>query len=221
MSIIVEYFDLILKDTKECLGKRYIIKTKFSRWSKSRAVLDFPVGLNEAEGYLYSFLINYDCKPEYNGNMYGVIENDCYITKDWSEKIAVEVQNKEHLKQLLQGVFVQYVSQLKVYESLKNNFGQYCNSILRLLRTNGVEVMSNEVEQDANRLEMCIRFLGGFSNWEGGRGDICDADTLSFKVSKAVNEVVKEFNSLNKENIELYWETGEKAYTYFFFKILD
>jgi len=219
MSVKVLCYPLVLtEDNTNCLGRRYIVYTKFGRNANAKIALDFSEDVSNAESYLYSFLTYYDCKPEIQKTVIaGRIENGCFITKHWSEGLAAEVASTENLKALLNSTFVEYARQLKVYNTIKDKYEQYCNTLMRLLRTNSVEVFTNDIQYYKEEFEMSARFLGGFSSWSGG-DDICDADTLSFKVQKAINESIKEFNKLNKDGVEVEWTIGEKAYTYFSFK---
>lgn len=99
---------------------------------------------------------------------------------------------------------------------IRDNFEKIIrNKILRELSNRVIELASYQDERfDANELCYSCRFLGGFSAWSGDDEDICDADKVSSNVTKALEEVLDEFNSNNGTGA--YFQVGEKAWIYIF-----
>jgi len=99
---------------------------------------------------------------------------------------------------------------------IKDNFESIiCNKILLKLSEQGIEIPSSRDERfNASELQYSGRFIGGFGAWSGGDGDICDADKVSNRVTKALKEIIDIFNKDNGTGA--YFQVGEKAWIYIF-----
>lgn len=103
-------------------------------------------------------------------------------------------------------------------EKFNKNFYNWVETLKHFLRVKDVEVFRDEINVSQDSLCCSIRFLGGYENWRGGHGDICDADEMSSSLYYKLREVVKLFNEKYEDECVLNFQTGEKAYTYFYFK---
>lgn len=119
---------------------------------------------------------------------------------------AVELKSKEELARILK----QFLNHSKKLTEIQSNFMNIILSNIEIpLAREGI----TSFEQEYNDKELCYscRFLGGYNAWSGSE-DICDADTVSEDVWKALKSVVNKFNKKYKVNARV--AVGEKAWIY-------
>ena len=138
---------------------------------------------------------------------------DGNIFKTRSEWGVTEIDSVDTLKTSLKGMTDLYQKYLLLVEK----FEVYVARLKTKLRDNGVSGWL-ESRVDYDRLTWSCRFIGGFGAWSSAGEDICDAEVLDNKVGRVIDNVVKELRKTLDKNVELYWQTGEKAWCYFKFE---
>lgn len=184
----------------------------------------------------YRYLINFDENREYNWDMEfdiakkfeKAILNVCSsITKgkpiagkevdgvfrtSWERGVS-EIDSADTLKKSLK----EFSVKAENYAKLKSDAEFYISKLKRALRREGLG-WKEDIEMEGGTCFSC-RFIGGFGAWSGADEDICDADVLDRAVAKRINTVVAEVRKQLDSKHKLTWNTGEKAWTYFYFEL--
>lgn len=127
---------------------------------------------------------------------------------------VVELQNFKEVKDAINKVN----AYLEIFFAVQSRFDVYSRMLMSYLRQEGVSE-HDDWREDEEGLCVSCRFLGGFGAWSGGHGDICDADTLNRQTRKSIEDAVKRLQAKADSRISIRWNTGEKAWTYFYFEV--
>lgn len=202
------------------IGKRYVFSVSMSQMCGSIPIYAADC-LTEVADKVESYLqIKYNKKriSRYTGSIKLFEENGKLVSVDSTESIALFVNNKRDLMKLLGLVDATYMRYEKIAECIKYNLHTYADAVEKSCKVNGISV-PEKIKVNEDLLGFETRFIGGYGAWSGDE-DICDADTLNRDVCSKINEIVSGFNfKVEGKQVKLSWQTGEKAYTYFYFRL--
>lgn len=114
----------------------------------------------------------------------------------------------------LEGQLSLLFAKAKVYAQMQEKFNEWVSDLTNQLRMAQIPYESSTIDHE-NMVFSC-RFIGGYSAWSGDE-DLCDACILDRKVSSQLDSIMAKIQRLLPRNIELYGNTGEKAWYYFNF----
>lgn len=202
------------------IGKRYVFSVSMSQMCGSIPIYaaDCLTEITDkVEAYLQK---RYNRKriSRYTGSIKLFDEDGTLVSRDSTESIALFVNSRKDLEKLLGLVDATYTKYEKVAECIKYNLHTYADAVEKSCKVSGISVPERfKIDEDLLGFE--TRFIGGYGAWSGDE-DICDADILNKDVCSKINEIVSGFNfKVEGKQVKLSWQTGEKAYTYFYFKV--
>lgn len=114
----------------------------------------------------------------------------------------------------LEGQLSLLFAKAKIYAQMQDKFNEWVSNLKTQLSIAQIPYESGTIDRD-NMVFSC-RFIGGYRAWSGDE-DLCDACILDRKVSSQLDSIMAKIQRLLPRNIELYGNTGEKAWYYFNF----
>lgn len=154
------------------------------------------------------------CSSIQKGKSIAGKEVDGVFRTSWERGVS-EIDSTDTLKKMLK----EFSVKAEAYAKLKSDAELYISKLKRSLRNEGISYEDGREMEDG--LCFSCRFIGGFGAWSGCEEDICDADVLDRKVASRVDKVVKGLKKELGKGHDIYWTTGEKAWTYFYFRLLE
>lgn len=140
---------------------------------------------------------------------------DGYFKTD-REGLAVEVESVDKAKTMINTIYRDLCEWEKKLNVVKRELEDISYTLKRKLKAEGISYYSDEYRLHEDDLSIQFRFLGGMRAWSGSDEDICDADVLDRGVGKKISLIVESINKeLKGKDLEMSWNTGEKAWTYF------
>lgn len=114
----------------------------------------------------------------------------------------------------LEGQLSLLFAKANIYSQFQEKFDEWVSNLKTQLSISQISYESGTIDRD-NMVFSC-RFIGGYRAWSGDE-DLCDAYILDSEVSSKLDSIMSKIQRLLPRNIELYGNTGEKAWYYFNF----
>lgn len=203
--LIVKRYNLVLDG--KVIGKRYAILYGESAYN---AEYKWDVDISNCK-HIEKFFGNGNIKITDCQDIVGRVVDGMFVTR--SEWGVVELEDLTAIKKALKDMS----NSFEKYLRLRNQFSDLASQLRVDLKRQGISWM--ESQEDLDKLSWSCRFIGGFGAWSSSGEDICDAEVLDNKVGRVIDNVVKEFRKSLDKNVELHWQTGEKAWCYFEFSL--
>lgn len=186
--------------------------------------IGYRYGINFDEDRQYTWDMEFDVAKKFEkviSNICSTLEKgrpiagkevDGVFRTSWERGVS-EIDSAETLKKMLK----EFSVKAEAYAKLKSDAEVYISKLKRALRNEGIGYEDGR-EMEGGTCFSC-RFIGGYGAWSGAEEDICDADVLDRAVAKRINTVVDEVRKQLDSKHKLTWNTGEKAWTYFYFEL--